>query len=440
MTRRQEVLVWVTAAIGFAFDIYELLMLPLVVGPALDEFGIAAGSAARAGWVGRMFFVPAVAGGLFGLAGGYLTDRLGRCRVLTWSIYLYAFSALAAAFSTSPEMLLALRTLTFVGVCVEFVAATAWLAELYEDPGRRQVVLGYTQALSSLGGFMVTAAYHLCVRHADELPAILGGHSAWRYTLASGLIPALPLMLVRPFLPESPRWLSMRRAGTLGRPSIAELFRPALARTTIVATVLVACNYAVAFGALQHLPRIGPGLAGVRELPRPEQQVAVSHVQYHQEAGGLAGRVALAWLAVRLASRRTVFRALQIPGLVVVPIVFLYAAAGDLGHLRWGVFIAAFFTIGLFSFWGNYLPLAYPVHLRGTGESFAANVGGRMIGTSAAWATAWLADSAALVSLAAGWSPPRRLALAAALVALAAHAVAAVAVRWLPEPGETTRA
>ena len=40
-----------------------------------------------------------------------------------------------------------------------------------------------------------------------------------------------------------------------------------------------------------------------------------------------------------------------------------------------------------FSFWGNYLPRVYPVHLRGTGESFAANIGGRMIGTCFAWVT-----------------------------------------------------
>ena len=41
-------------------------------------------------WVGRLFYIPAVAGGIFGLLGGYLTDRLGRRRVLTFSILLYA--------------------------------------------------------------------------------------------------------------------------------------------------------------------------------------------------------------------------------------------------------------------------------------------------------------------------------------------------------------
>ena len=69
------------AALGFAFDIYELLMLPLIVGPALTELGgIRPGSPEFNQWVGLLFYVPAVAGGVFGLLGGYLTDRFGRRR------------------------------------------------------------------------------------------------------------------------------------------------------------------------------------------------------------------------------------------------------------------------------------------------------------------------------------------------------------------------
>ena len=51
--------------------------------------------------------------------------------------------------------LLFLRCTTFIGVCVEFVAAVAWLAELFPNPKQRESVLGYTQAFSSLGGVMV---------------------------------------------------------------------------------------------------------------------------------------------------------------------------------------------------------------------------------------------------------------------------------------------
>src|SRR6476660_2308294 len=95
-------LICVIASIGFAFDIYELLMLPLIVRPALMELGkLAPGTPAFNEWVGLLFWVPAVAGGLFGLLGGYLTDRFGRRRVLVWSILLYAFSAMASGFVTS---------------------------------------------------------------------------------------------------------------------------------------------------------------------------------------------------------------------------------------------------------------------------------------------------------------------------------------------------
>ena len=119
-----EWLICAIAAIGFAFDTYELLMLPLIVGPALGELIHAKpGTPAYADWVGLLFFVPAVFGGIFGLLGGYLTDRLGRRRVLTWSILLYALSALAAGYATNIYWLLVFRCTTFVGVCVEFVAA-----------------------------------------------------------------------------------------------------------------------------------------------------------------------------------------------------------------------------------------------------------------------------------------------------------------------------
>ena len=40
----------------------------------------------------------------------------------------------------------------------------------------------------------------------------------------SGLIPALPLIIIRPFLPESPAWRQKKAAGTLRRPSLAALF------------------------------------------------------------------------------------------------------------------------------------------------------------------------------------------------------------------------
>jgi len=192
-------LICIIAVVGFAFDTYELLMLPLILRPALEQLGgVAFGTPDFARWRDLMFYVPAVCGGIFGLLGGYLTDRLGRRRILTWSILIYAASAFLAGFSTSLPMLLVLRTTTFIGVCVEFVAAVAWLAELFPNPKQRESVLGYTQAFSSLGGFMVSLTALGISRIATSLPAIHGGHDNWRYLLISGLIPAIPLIIIRP--------------------------------------------------------------------------------------------------------------------------------------------------------------------------------------------------------------------------------------------------
>jgi len=422
-------LICAIAALGFAFDSYELLMLPLIVRPALaDLLHVPPNSLAVNDWVGTIQYVPAVCGGIFGLLGGYLTDLFGRRRVLVWSILLYALSALFAGYSTSVGQLLFWRCCTFVGVCVEFVAAVAWLAELFDDPRQRERVIGYTQAFGSIGGVMVTGAYYLIVTYGHSLFEVRGGHEAWRYTLMSGVVPAIPLIIIRPFLPESPAWQAKKRAGTLRRPSPFELFDKRFARTTIVTTIMMACAYAAAFGAIQQMPRIVPGLAEVQGLARTAQEQVISRVQSFQEFGGLTGRILLAFLAVKIVSRRRLLRAFQLPGLLALPLVFYFAPRVGLSLATWGIFVVGLLTIAQFSFWGNYLPRVYPTYLRGTGESFAANVGGRMLGTCAALITT------NLVSSMPGPSVPIKLAYAAALVGTTAYIIGVVASRWLPEP------
>ncbi len=483
-------LICTIAAIGFAFDIYELLMLPLIIKPAVAALsapiieGLVKGGMEQAKavalwspggeeyvkWARTLFFVPALAGGIFGLLGGYLTDLLGRRRVLTFSILLYAFAACAAGFSTSLPQLLFFRCLVFIGVCVEFVAAVAWLAEIFTNPHQREKVLGYTQAFSSFGGLLVAGANILAAKWALSLPAIAGGHDAWRYTLISGVIPALPLILIRPFLPESPAWQQKREAGTLKRPSIAALFSPELRKTTILTTLVFAASYGIAFGAIQQLPQIigaqrlntpaeaghvavraiakeagGVALAAAKAAKKPDpvaqremRQAAgnasdqtVAGVTMWQEIGGLAGRFVLAVLAVVIVSRRTLFRVFQIPSLIVVPLLFWWISgqlgnADSLGMIKAGIFVAGVLTVAQFSFWGNYIPLVFPVHLRGTGESFAANIGGRVLGTAAAWIT---------LTLSASDKPdPARVALVGACVAGAYALVGAILTQFLPEP------
>jgi len=502
------------AVIGFAFDTYSLLMAPLILPPAVRELapanlkpGTPDFVAFVNHWKGLMFFVPAFVGGIFGLLGGYLTDLLGRRRVLTWSILIYAVSAFLSGFATSIPILLVLRCFTFLGVCVEFVAAIAWLAEMFPDPETRERVLGYTQAFSSFGGLMIAGVNFLAIKWSDSLPALqvpsflhgmlgeIAGphrHEAWRYTLISGLIPAIPLIVIRPFLPESPVWAEKRKAGTLQRPSFAELFSPKLARTTIVTTIIFACSFGAAFGAIQQMPDVAKGLSDVREkvrevkeakiaeaaakaqaasanavknLPasRPAptskptskpagpspaelakatqdvEQKAASQYTGYQENGGLIGRFILAILATYVLSRRKLLRVFQVPGLIIVPLVFFYIAMHnrslihifglDITLFGVGMFLAGLVTVAQFSFWGNYLPLVYPVHLRGTGESFAANVGGRMIGTSFAWVTTTIAATSIFPG-----DLPTRFAYTCGAVALFVYLLGFICSFFLPEP------
>jgi hypothetical protein len=278
------------------------------------------------------------------------------------------------------------------------------------------------------------------------------------------------LILIRPFLPESPSWLAKREAGTLARPSFGELFSPALLRVTIISTLLMMCVYGIAFGAVQLTPQIVPGLVekaqeNQREVRQLRKQIAeaktreeavpfrkrmteligpvqaqVAQVQMVQELGGLAGRFVLAYLAVIIISRRTLLRIFLVPGLILTPIVFLYYGAGRAGeasltYLQVGIFLVGFFTIAQMSFWGNYLPRVFPLRLRGTGESFAANVGGRFLGTGGN-PLALLVVLPMLATPFADYSPANRIAIAAGFVGLGFYLLALILTFFLPEPPE----
>lgn len=553
---RIEWLVLIVAAIGFLFDTYELLLLPLIAAPAIAEIlQLPANNPAVTVWVGRLLWLAALSGGVFGLLGGWLVDRLGRKTVLGLSIAVYSLSPVAAAFSTSLGAFVFFRCTTFVGVCVEFVAAITWLAELFPDKGRKEKVLGWTQAFASVGGLFVTLVNGWMLQHAAELPALplpepFNGHADWRYTLLTGLLPAIPIALMLPFVPESRIWLERRKAGTLRRPSFGELFSPELRRATLVTAALSACAYGIAFGALQLTPtRIVPGIADLAEqqkLLRPLQVEAMvlnealsktngpafakacayvpgllplsgmrakvrlamratakaaadtnatdaarsaaqarlvaltnqfatlekdltmltlgkayareallerekilaqlganrarqegpdtivktrgKDVQLWQEWGGLLGRIALAILLAAAISKGTLLRLFQAPGLVVLPLTYLWLFREQPAWFHWGVAAVGFLTVAQFSYFGEYLPKVFPLHLRGTGGSFATNLGGRMIGTSMAFVT---------TNLVAPMLPgkgPEQVAVAAAIVGTSMFVIGLALSFLLQEP------
>jgi hypothetical protein len=282
--------------------------------------------------------------------------------------------------------------------------------------------------MAGIGVFMVAVVYYLGVTYGHLLPAIQQSHAGWRYALLFGALPVLPVLLARLRLPESPRWLQLHATGSLRRPAFRELFQPQLRKITIVSSAMVASIYGIAFGVMLHLPRIVPGLEGIRDLPRMQQEQSVSFVHFIGDIGSFIGRFALAFLAISLLTRRQVLSCFQLPGLVIIPILFAAAPYLDVTVLACGALLAAVALNGQINFIGNYLPQVYPARLRGTGESFAISVGGRIVGTSTSLITPWLANFAP------GASASSKLALAAATMAVVACVLGLVTTRFLVEP------
>jgi MFS family permease len=456
-----RILVLLVAAIGFLFDTYELLMFPAMGADGLGELmGLSPRDPLVTKWIGRTLWIAALCGGVFGLLGGWTIDRFGRKRVMAVSIFLYSFSPVAAAFSSEMWMLVLFRCTTFIGVCVEMVAAVTWLAELFDDKRTREKAIAWTLATASLGGILVTGVYSWIVGHSADLPALpvregFNPHAPWRYTLLTGLIPGALILLLLPFVPESAVWRRKKVEGTLKRPSIGELFSPSLIRTTLVTTVLSACGYAAAFGALQMTPSIiSSGLPDVvakeKEVKAAEEakdpnakamrgaqtkfvQERRGSIQLWQELGGLAGRIALAMLLMFVPARLLI-RLFLIPGIVLFPLTYLNLVTNDYVIFASAIFFCGLLTVAQFSFLSEYLPKVFPLHLRGTGGSFATNVGGRMIGTMAA-----TLNTEFLAGMFDG-PRPMQVATAAAIIGGTVYLIALVASLWLPAPPTETTA
>jgi hypothetical protein len=342
----------------------------------------------------------------------------------------------------------------------------------------RELAIGWTLATASLGGILVTEAYNLIVNSTGSMPAIPfpSGHmpenTAWRFTLLTGLIPGAAILLLMPFVPESGVWKRKKLDGTLKRPSFGELFAPVLRRTTLVTTILSACGYAAAFGAIQMTPlAIVAGLpdmveknaaamkagkavesaqarleAAAEGTPQRAEALAQlndarevrreanlplkarrGNIQRWQEVGGLVGRILLAVCLLFIPSR-TLIRLFLIPGVVLLPVTYFFLVHKDYVVFATAIFFCGLLTVAQFSFLSEFLPRVFPLHLRGTGGSFATNFGGRMIGTMAATL------NTEFLSKQFNGTPPMQVAQAAGVIGGSVYLIALIASFFLPSP------
>ena len=160
------------------------------------------------GLAASAYLIGAVAGALFF---GWLTDRLGRKKLFSITVLVYLTATIACGLSWDFWSFAVFRMLTGAGIGGEYAAVNATIQELI--PARRR---GFTDLVVN-GSFWLGAAAGAIGALVVLNPAVMPAEYGWRFAFIIGGVLGFIVLLLRRFLPESPRWLM-----THGDPDEAE--------------------------------------------------------------------------------------------------------------------------------------------------------------------------------------------------------------------------
>lgn len=152
------------------------------------------------GWVASC----ALIGCIFGAAiAGTLNDYLGRRKVLLISAVLFLTSALGTALPKDLTQFILFRFLGGIGVGAASMTSPLYIAEVTPTPIRGRMI-SINQFAIVLGFIVVYFVNYMIAIGRNETWLILTG---WRWMFGSEALPAILLLILLFFVPESPRWL-----------------------------------------------------------------------------------------------------------------------------------------------------------------------------------------------------------------------------------------
>jgi sugar porter (SP) family MFS transporter len=140
-----------------------------------------------------------VIGALFG---GIPCDRFGRRRTLFWIGILYLLSALGSGLAPDPYIFSFSRFIGGLGVGASSVAAPIYISEITPANSRGRLVAAYQFNIV----FGILVAYI-----SNYLIGASFGENAWRWMLGIEAVPAAIYSLLVMGVPESPRWLTLKK-------------------------------------------------------------------------------------------------------------------------------------------------------------------------------------------------------------------------------------
>src|SRR5580692_7148051 len=177
-------------ATAWLFDSMDLAALTFVLGSIRQTFQL---STAEAGLLSSMSFMGMFLGAA---SAGLLADRFGRAKVFQASMIFWGLGSLFCGLSSTVTMLGASRLLLGFGMGMEFPVAQSMVSEIMPADKRGRYI-AYLEGFWPLGFIASGLSIYAVLSVAD-----------WHWVFILQAIPALFVLVIRRYVPESPRWLA----------------------------------------------------------------------------------------------------------------------------------------------------------------------------------------------------------------------------------------
>ena len=195
---------------GFLFG-YDTAVISGTINFVTSQFQL---DAAGTGW----YVSSALVGCILGVSiAGVLSDKYGRKKILGLSALFFGVSAIGCAFAMGFTDLVIYRLIGGLGIGVASMLSPLYISELSPSHKRGRLVALYQLAIAvGILCSYFSNAYLLKLSHSEFLMQTTGFlnkimvSEVWRIMLGTSLVPALLFLFLLLFVPESPRWLTLK--------------------------------------------------------------------------------------------------------------------------------------------------------------------------------------------------------------------------------------
>ncbi len=335
------------SALGYGMDGFDLLILSFLL-PAITFSGVALSAAE-----GTSLVTITLAGSVLGGIGfGLLSDRLGRARVLTWTIIIFALFTGLCSLAQDYWQLISCRAIAGLGLGGEFGIGMALIAEAW-PASKRARASSYVALGWQFGTFAAAVVTPLL------LPII-----GWRGMFAVGIAPAIVAFWLRRSLPEPPIFVAKMHE----RPSrfALRLLVKDAATAKLSLGVALLCSIQC-FGYYSVMVWLPSYLASHFGFALMKSAVWTATTIIGMTIGVFAfGHFADRW------GRRPTFLGYMLGAAVMVAV---YARLTDPVHLLIAGPIMGFFVNGMLGGYGALISELFPTVVRATAQNVLFNIG-----------------------------------------------------------------